>query len=291
VYETNPTQSLDQCRIIQEPGEEPLLLHSRVTGSVSEMSLLMKSLLFAELSMIAYNDADEANRAAAAIGFPSSQFFDRDGAQGFFFENDNDAVIVCRGTEPNEWNDIKADANAATVLAETVGRVHRGFKREVDDLWPMIETHMKSTPKSKTQWFAGHSLGGAMATICASRCFLSDKCPNPAELYTFGSPRVGNRRYVNYVTLTHYRWVHNNDIVTRAPPPWIGYRHSGTEMYLDYNGDLRQLDHLAKRADRWQGFLRGLKRFKIDHFTDHSVHEYIAHIHRALKNEERLDQP
>jgi len=56
-------------------------------------------------------------------------------------------------------------------LAETVGRVHGGFKQEVDDLWPDIERHLAdNTP---ALWFAGHSLGGAMATICAGRCKIS----------------------------------------------------------------------------------------------------------------------
>lgn len=278
----------DNPTVIRDPGEVPLTLHSHVTGPISQLSLLRRSLLFGELSMIAYNDPEEAARAVNAVGFTRSQFFDRDGAQGFFFENDDDAVVVCRGTEPHEWNDIKADANAATVLVENAGRVHRGFNREVDDLWPLIQAHLQSIPKQKQQWFTGHSLGGAMATICAGRCFLSDACPNPAELYTYGSPRVGNKRFVNFVKLTHYRWVHNNDIVTRVPPPWMGYRHTGVEMYLDRNGNLRRLDRVAKRADRWRGFLRGLRKLKIDHFTDHSVHQYIEHIYRAVQKEEEL---
>ena len=108
-------------------------------------------MLFAELSMIAYNDPDEAQRAVNVIGFPVNIYFDYDGAQGFYFENNRDAVIVSRGTEPNEWNDIHADVNVATVLAETAGRVHRGFQREVDDLWPSMGKHLHSL--NQTLWF------------------------------------------------------------------------------------------------------------------------------------------
>ena len=86
---------------------------------------------------------------------------DRDGAQAYHFENDVDSVIVCRGTEPDDINDVKADVNALAVAAETVGRVHRGFKSECDQLWPMIERAIKDNPKPL--WFAGHSLGGAIA--------------------------------------------------------------------------------------------------------------------------------
>ena len=272
------------AQLIQDPNELPLIFHSRVNEPISNLSLLRKSLLFAELSMIAYNDSNEAKRAVNLIGFPVSIFFDYDGAQGFFFENDHDAVIVCRGTEPNEWNDIHADANLGTVLAETAGRVHRGFKQEADDLWPMMEKHLIDL--GKTLWFTGHSLGAAMATVCAYRCHGSIKCASPTELYTFGSPRVGNKRYVNFVKLKHYRWVNNNDIVTRVPPIWLGYRHIGIEMYLNRNGLLRTLDYATKRLDRWHGFLRGIRKFRIDHFSDHSIHEYVNHILKAVQKDE-----
>ena len=150
------------------------------------------------------------------MGFPEIRYYDRDGAQAYIFGNDDDRVIVCRGTEPNDWNDIKADLDLATVIAETAGRVHRGFKREVDDLWPRLEQALVNN--TRPLWFTGHSLGGAMATICAGRCQLSYIQSNPRALYTYGSPRVGNRRYVNYVHIEAYRWVNNNDIVTRVPP-------------------------------------------------------------------------
>jgi len=39
---------------------------------------------------------------------------------------------------PTEFNDIKADLRALPIMAETIGRVHKGFKKEVDELWPMM---------------------------------------------------------------------------------------------------------------------------------------------------------
>ncbi len=130
-----------------------------------------------------------------------------------------------------------------------------------------------------------------MATICAGRCFLSHIKSNPKELYSFGSPRVGNKRYVNFVRLTHYRFVNNNDIVTRVPPSWMGYRHNGTEIYLDHAGKIRKLGRVGKRRDRLTGFLKSLKRWRIDHFDDHSIHRYIAAIAAALAEESAGTQP
>jgi triacylglycerol lipase len=268
-------------QIVRDPGERPLVLHSRIDSPIEGLPFLAQSLLFAELSMIAYNDQDEAGRAADAVGFGTSIYFDRDGAQGYRFENDHDCVVVCRGTEPHEWNDVKADANVLAVVAETVGRVHGGFKREVDDLWPMLEAALTGIEKSV--WFCGHSLGGAMAVISAIRCVRSRLVVNPKSVFTFGSPRVGDRRYVRSVALCHYRWVNNNDIVTRVPPVWLGYRHAGEEIYMDYRGRIRDLRYGAKRRDRWLGFLRGIRRGRIDHFSDHSIHRYIENILAAAR--------
>jgi triacylglycerol lipase len=97
-------------------------------------------------------------------------------------------VIALRGTEATEWNDIKADVNAWPVIAETIGRVHRGFKAEVDTLWPLLAKELRQT--TQNLWFCGHSLGAAMATICASRCLRLAVENKPVGLFTYGSPFV-----------------------------------------------------------------------------------------------------
>jgi triacylglycerol lipase len=269
-----------QPKVIQDAGERPLILFSDSSGIVAGKTFLQRSLLFAELAMIAYNDEAEATRAATEIGFPDVTFFNNRGAQAYRFRNQHNSVIACRGTEPNEWTDIRADVDAVSVLAETAGKVHRGFKREVDNLWPMLETSLMNN--KQPVYFTGHSLGGAMAKICASRCLLSHISTNPQQLFTYGSPRVGNRSYVKFVTLDHYRFVNNNDIVTRVPPIWLGYQHSGHEVYFNRNGDIKQYGYLMKRRDRWRGFLRELMSWKIDHLGDHSIHRYCENLVKAV---------
>ncbi len=272
-----------QPKVIQDAGERPLILFSDSSGIVAGKTFLQRALLFAELAMIAYNDEAEATRAANEIGFSDVTFFENRGAQAYRFRNQHNSVIACRGTEPNEWTDIRADVDAVSVLAETAGKVHRGFKREVDNLWPMLETSLMNN--KQPVYFTGHSLGGAMAKICASRCLLSHISTNPQQLFTYGSPRVGNRSYVKFVTLDHYRFVNNNDIVTRVPPIWLGYQHSGHEVYFNRNGDIKQYGYLMKRRDRWRGFLRELVRWKIDHLGDHSIHRYCENLVKAVLGE------
>ena len=43
---------------------------------------------------------------------------------------------------------------------------------------------------------------------------------------------------------------------------------------------------IRKRRDRWHGFLRGLKRFRVDHFSDHPLHNYIDPILEAVQKEQ-----
>ncbi len=254
---------------------------SRAATPIGSLDRLHRSLLFAELSMLSYLPDDEAQPMFSDVGFTSVVYIEHDGAQAYELGTDTDMVVVCRGTEPNEWNDIKADANALTDVAETVGRVHRGFKREVDDIWPEIAAALDG--ETRDVWFCGHSLGGAMATICAGRSEFSDTATTARGVYSFGSPRVGTKRYIQHASVPHIRWINNNDIVTRVPPRLLGYGHTGTQMYLDRNGEPRYLTKRVRGRDRWAGFVDGLKQRKFDHFSDHGIAEYVAHIRRAAQ--------
>ena len=261
-------------------------VYSSLDGPIDNLSILRKSLLFAELSNISYLSRTEAGYLAYEIGLPEIRYYDNDGAQAYIFANKWDTVVTCRGTQPDDWNDLKADLDLQRANAETVGWVHRGFKQEVDDLWPRLEQALVNN--TRTLWFAGHSLGAAMAAICAGRCKLSYIKSNPHALFTYGSPRVGNQRYVNFCQLEAYRWVNNNDIVTRVPPAWLGFRHKGQEVYLNADGKIRRLTWFQRVKDRWRGFFRGLKDRSFDPFSDHSITQYVAHIRAAVEEDEAI---
>ena len=265
---------------------DPVDIFSSLDGPIEELSFLRRSLLFAELSELSYLSRAEAGRLCYHIGLPEIRFYDREGAQAYIVGNDTDVVVVCRGTEPNDWNDIRADLSLGKVMAETVGKVHRGFKTEVDDLWPRLEQALVNN--TRKAWFAGHSLGAAMATICAGRCKISQIRTDPRAVFTYGSPRVGNRRYVNYLNIELYRWVHNNDIVTRVPPTWLGYSHKGQEVYLNAYGQIRRLTKWQRMKDRWRGFIRDLKQGQFDFFSDHSISRYCKCIQALVEEEEEV---
>jgi triacylglycerol lipase len=253
-------------------------------GPIGGLDRLRASLLFAQISRISYLEPNGVHHYMPRLGLTLERFADREGAQAYVFGSESDVVVACRGTEPNDWNDVKADVNALMVLAETVGRVHRGFKQEVDDLWPLLESIVAA--EERTLWFTGHSLGGAMATICAGRCHLAHIPATPRAVYTFGAPRVGTKRYVNSVDVDLTRWVNNNDIVPRVPPRWMGYTHTGRRMYINAYGKVRKLTPQQRTKDRWRGFVLGLKEGKVDHFSDHGIARYVEYIGDAVDDGE-----
>ena len=255
---------------------------------ISQIDFKDRSLLFAKLSSIAYNDnIKEVKKQVKSLGFTTVEFYDRDGAQAYRFMNKEDLVIACRGTEPTCMNDIKADLNAVPVVAETVSRVHQGFKAEVDELWPMVcDDIVRTQNRDKKVWFCGHSLGAAMATIMASRCFHYASVPDPQELYTYGSPRVGWPTYVKSLGMTHHRWVNNNDIVARVPLAIMGYRHHGEEHYMNAWGNVRKPTGWQRFKDRMRGMWMGIKAGSIDNFSDHGMNFYIANLEMYASGKE-----
>jgi len=252
------------------------------------MNFADRSLLFAKLSSIAYNDnIKEVKKQVKALGFTTVEFYDRDGAQAYRFQNADDLVIACRGTQPTCWNDVKADLQAMPVVAETISRVHQGFKTEVDDLWPMIVEDITRTQNLDNKlWFCGHSLGAAMTTIMASRCHHDPELPDPIETYTYGSPRVGWPTYVKSLGMTHHRWVNNNDIVCRVPLTIMGYRHHGEEHYMNAFGNIRKVTGWQRFKDRMRGMWMGIKQGKIDNFGDHDMSGYIHNLEMYAQGKE-----
>lgn len=78
----------------------------------------------------------------------------------------------------------------------------------------------------------GHSLGGAIATLAAASARAAN---GSADLYTYGSPRVGNTAFVEYVESLpggNYRLTHSADPVPLLPPSVLGYRHLSPEYWL-----------------------------------------------------------
>jgi triacylglycerol lipase len=231
----------------------------------SEIALLM-----ANLSNLSYTD----NQDFTSVGY-NSFFIDNRGSQAYFLYDDTDVIIVCRGTQPNKLDDIVADIQrelVPNISGSTKGHVHKGFQLSVNNIWNPIKQYLLEY-RSRDIWFTGHSLGAAMSTIAAGRCSAMGSNPT---LYTFGSPRVGNKEYVESCNVPHSRWVNNIDIVTSIPT--VGYTHHGTLYYFDHDGNIANLSVMQTIKDRIKGLITGISKGRLNYFVNHYMSQYIRNI-------------
>jgi len=250
---------------------------------INKLSLLEKSLLFARISAIAYRKPHEAKHYYKDMGF-DSEYFDCDGAEAYLLQNKNELILACRGTEPNELQDIIHDIKIGLVPSSSgIGKVHEGFKEALDKIWPNVVNQIKNARGIKFVYFTGHSLGAAMATLAAVRTARLPFFPKVCGLYTYGSPKVGNKKYIDLIkdlAIPHCRWVNNVDIVTKVP--FWPYKHHTKSFYMNHNGIIKKLTPLQVTVDRLKGLWIGLKRGKINYFVNHGSQKYIDNIKKNI---------
>jgi triacylglycerol lipase len=215
---------------------------------------------FAKLAATTYDNPKDSKAKFKALGYTIVQFFDIDGAQAYLLTNGTITVLSFRGTEVTQKSDVLADLKAGKNLEACGGKVHVGFKGEINKLWP------------GNVYVTGHSLGAAMATIAASR--IQDRV---TALVTFGSPRVGNTEFVKSLTVEHYRVQNNCDDVTKVPFKLMGFDHHGTHKYMNYYGEFRDLTPWQQVKDMARSRLKArAKGQKYIGVFDHMMANYIA---------------
>ena len=228
---------------------------------------------FARIAETTYNDPGK--HEFAKLGYQVVKYFDRKGAQAYLIQNRECRILTFRGTQVSQPSDVIADVRAVR-RQEPMGNVHRGFRGELDKIWHDIlhELEQGSLPL----YITGHSLGAAMATLAASRL-----APNKVQaLVTFGSPRVGNRRFVANLFVDHYRVINNNDAVTKVPLWIMGYRHHGRPVYLNYHGDIRDLTVWQRVKDMLRSRRRAMAKWQFfKGVYDHLMAHYIEKLQKG----------
>lgn len=104
-------------------------------------------------------------------------------------------------------------------LADMGGyRVHRGFAREVEAvLGQLRELAFDLGAERRPLYLAGHSAGGALATLAARR--LHETGVPVRGAVVFSSPRVGDRAFAASYPLPLVRIERRHDIVPHLPMP------------------------------------------------------------------------
>ena len=204
---------------------------------IKQMSLAEQSAFFAKASNYCYNNSEFMKTKYEDYDV---KYYGNKGSDAYVLEDDEDVIVVCRGTEVKQIADVKADLSISKTDAR-VGKIHIGFNHYVDKIWPAVLSRgVNAKKQNKTLWLTGHSLGAAMATIMSYRFAIYDLAATPAGLFTYGSPRVGNRKFVNYfntLPFEHHRWVNDGDIVTKIPFAPFFY-HCGIMHHIDSKGQI-----------------------------------------------------
>jgi hypothetical protein len=187
------------------------------------------------------------------------------------------AVLVFRGTNGLEtW---LSNLTTFQVRWPGGGMVHSGFKKEFFKVWPEVAEVLEEI--DLPLFFAGHSLGGALALLAAS-------LHKPRAVYTFGCPRVGDPVFAAGLEgVPVYRIASLRDIVTGVPPSRIpfDFRHIGEPVFLTPAPDAPAPDLPKPEAAAAEFSARGLIPGPPDFLSEHSPINYTVHLTRTLREE------
>jgi hypothetical protein len=210
---------------------------------------LINAWWLAEASTLVYADEDFVRTRFSKAGLPNVRFFDKQSTQCYVANNDQFAIVAFRGSEI--WKkkekfdlnkvmaDLKADVDIRLTDWPQGGKVHRGFKEALEEVWLDLLPYIRQLDRKGCKiWMTGHSLGAALATLCAGRY------GHVQGVYTFGSPRVGNDVFKEKFDVNTYRIVNKDDIVARVPPGGV-YVHVGKLKFIDSDGTIG--DHMIEK--------------------------------------------
>lgn len=142
---------------------------------------------------------------------------------GFIIESPQEVIIAFRGTSSTtNWiSDIIASQKKFKYIKEDC-LTHRGFTDIYSSARDEIHSALGKIVPGKTIYITGHSLGAALATMCAVDLAANTAYHTPFPyLFTYGSPRVGDPAFAKACTTyvpNSYRIANPFDVVTYTPP-------------------------------------------------------------------------
>lgn len=173
-----------------------------------------------------------------------------------FYSNARSLMPTMLGVE-DEAGDVAANNNPM-LKSNTwrFARVHKGFALAYAAIAPMLLSTVKRLQEERRRpvFITGHSLGGALSTICSLDLNLRlGLTPQEIFVSTFGAPRVGNRQFATFydsIAPIHWRIVVGPDVVAKLPR--IGFSHVGRKTLITVDGDLF-IDPNSLELNLWSG--------------------------------------
>jgi triacylglycerol lipase len=243
----------------------------------------------AQLANLAYAKKLDIKRQTKDWGFDSCDVLNENDTQVFIAASSDAIVVAFRGT--SDINNWITDVNIH-LTGGPLGRVHEGFLAALNVVWlellqAILDAQPSASPASgasngpgpsRSLWFTGHSLGGALATLAVAK--MIERAQPVDGLYTCGCPRWGDATFASNFNSDFdraYRFIYNQDIVTRLPPRIpFGYRHVGTVEFIDAQCQI------SGELSGWAAFLRTvevtmaeLQQKDLNAIEDHQITNYL----------------
>ncbi|WP_342546800.1 lipase family protein [Paenibacillus sp. FSL P2-0089] len=163
---------------------------------------------------------------------------------GFILESPQEIIIAWRGSiSTNDWLSNMNAAQKKFKYIQEPCMTHRGFTDIYASARDAILSVLGTLSPEKTLYVTGHSLGGALATLCALDVAANSAFTTP-RLYTYGSPRVGDPDFANafsrYVR-SSYRYANLFDVTTYVPPTVYKLPKQKTKYYYTHVQTLKSL--------------------------------------------------
>ena len=235
-------------------------------------------------SSVVYEDDEKS--ALAKLKIEDSEYLSYnlvsiDTSQAALIEHDKFLCYAFRGTD--EKGDWLTNLNAIGAEEFAGGKFHRGFVGSFSDVWASLNQIYweKRREKKRPIFITGHSLGGALATICAA--YFNYKDWPYMGLYTFGSPRCVEKHTARIFNMEcrerAFRFQNSSDIVTRMPSRVLGYSHIGMNLFVDEDGVIQSDPGFwARFVDFFSVEPEDVTDAVLSKITDHPQNEYMKHV-------------
>ncbi len=150
------------------------------------------------------------------------------------------AVILFRGTQ--YLADWLTNLNVSVSRSASGQPIHDGFNQAFKSMEGKLQAFVSYALRNNVHTIhcVGHSLGGALATICGD--WIASAFKRKPYIYTFGSPRVGLYTFASACCTNVgedriFRAYHKTDIVPCIPIwPYIHTPNRGRDYYLPSPG-------------------------------------------------------
>ncbi|WP_264329307.1 lipase family protein [Wolbachia endosymbiont (group A) of Andrena hattorfiana] len=230
-------------------------------------------------------------------GYKIIQFYNmRDNEQpyrhaGYVFIKDKEITIVYRGSRNlfDYITDIRIPLIYAPELLPEGGKIHSGFYSLFKDSWGSVYEILRgyaNDQKLEIKDFkinlAGHSMGGAIATI-AALCLSVREGAEDLHVATFASPRVFDSAaaevYEERLGKKTIRVVNQSDLIPSLPLGSMGYKHVGEQLRISSSSSL-----YAHPLDVYRNLIANLEpdQFKSDNSV--SIYYYLSYLVTVLYN-------